>query len=523
MALSAPKLTPRLLSGEEVEPVKWGPGRPDFDNVLSITVIGASGDLSKKKTYPALFSLFINGLLPHRCSIIGFARSAKTDEEFRVWMKPFLSKMGNESQVDEFLSFCYYQIGQYGSSESFAKVATRLTEFENKLLGEATVANRLFYFAIPPSVFVSSGRSIKDSALTTRGWNRVIVEKPFGHDLESCLALGKDLGELFDESQVYRIDHYLGKEMVQNLLVLRFANAIFEPIWNRTHISSVQIIFKEPIGTNGRGGYFDKIGIIRDVMQNHLLQIASLVAMEAPVSLDAEAVRDEKVKVLRSALPLELDNTVLGQYVAGEGEGKDKGYLDDVTVPKDSTCATFAMCTMWIKNARWEGVPFILKCGKALNERKAEVRIQFKNRPGGLFSSGDTHANRNELVLRVQPKEAIYMKMNMKAPGLATHAITSELDLTYKTRFEDSRLPDAYERLILDVMRNDHSNFVRDDELEASWNIFTPLLHRIDAEKIVPQKYTFGSRGPKEADALIDSLGYERTRAYTWEESKSKA
>ena len=250
--------------------------------------------------------------------------------------------------------------------------------------------------------------------------------------------------------------------MVQNLLVLRFANAIFEPIWNRTHIASVQVTFKEPIGTQGRGGYFDNIGIIRDVMQNHLLQIASLVAMEPPISLDAEAVRDEKVKVLRSAPPLLMENTVLGQYVAGTGEGQTEGYLDDKTVPAGSNCCTYALSTLYFNNARWEGVPFILKCGKALNERKAEVRIQFRTPPGGLFSASDDGAtNRNELVLRVQPKEAIYMKMNMKAPGLATHAITSELDLSYKSRFEDSRLPDAYERLILDVMRNDHSNFVR--------------------------------------------------------------
>jgi glucose-6-phosphate 1-dehydrogenase len=524
MSKNTLKLTPRLVSGEEVEPVKWGPGRADFDNVLSIVVIGASGDLSKKKTYPALFSLYVNGLLPTNTTIIGFARSSKTDEVFRAWMKPFLSKIGSDEMIDKFLSFCYYHTGQYDSAEAFAGVDSRLSKFEDELLltkemksSGSSIVNRLFYFAIPPSVFVDSSRSIKASAQTLRGWNRVIVEKPFGRDLDSCLALGKDLGSIFDESQIYRIDHYLGKEMVQNLLVLRFANAIFEPIWNRNHISNVQITFKEPIGTGGRGGYFDDIGIIRDVMQNHLLQIASLVAMEPPISLDAEAVRDEKVKVLRSAKPLTLEESVLGQYVAGKGPGQEEGYLDDNTVPDDSTCATFALCTLYFNNPRWDGVPFILKCGKALNEKKAEVRIQFKECPGNLFaSSEDSVANRNELVLRVQPEEAIYMKMNMKAPGLATHAMTGELDMTYNSRFEKTRLPDAYERLILDVLRTDHSNFVRDDELEASWKIFTPLLHRIDNEKVVPQKYEFGSRGPKAADVLVDKLGYKRSKSYSW-------
>lgn len=504
--------------------MSWGPGNQDYDDVISVIVIGASGDLAKKKTFPALFELYMANLLPKRISIYGYARTHICNEDFRASMKKHL-KIGTEADRDTFLSCCYYSSGAYGSIDAFKILDLKLIEHEDKLVGEGynsftgshgAVANRLFYLAIPPSVFVESGTSIKEACLSKRGYNRVIVEKPFGHDLESSRALAKNLSSLFDETQVYRIDHYLGKEMVQNLIVLRFGNSLFEPLWSRSFISSVQITFKEPIGTQGRGGYFDQFGIIRDVMQNHLLQIASLIAMEPPVTLSSEDVRDEKVKVLRSAPPLRLDETILGQYV-GNDNGEE-GYLDDPTVPKDSVTPTFAMCVLHFNSSRWEGVPFILKCGKGLNERKAEIRIQFKDRPGGLFKNESDPkgiASRNELVIRVQPDEAIYVKMNIKAPGLQTHAVMSELDLSYTDRFED-RLPDAYERLILDVMRGDHSNFVRGDELDVSWKIFTPLLHEIEKKKIVPEKYVFGTRGPESADHLKVSLGYRRSTSYSW-------
>jgi glucose-6-phosphate 1-dehydrogenase len=468
--------------------------------------------------------------MPKYINIHGYARTAMTSEKFRDMMTPFLKK-GNDLERDAFLNLCTYSSGLYDSAASFADLDAKLLAKEDELITKmgldgleaSGAANRLFYLAIPPSIFVDSGRSIKASALTSRGWNRVIVEKPFGHDLESSRALAKDLSSLFEENQVYRIDHYLGKEMVQNLIVLRFGNSLFEPLWNRSHISSVQITFKEPIGTQGRGGYFDPVGIIRDVMQNHLLQIACLVAMEPPVTLSAEDVRDEKVKVLRSAPPLRLEDTILGQYVANEAG--DAGYLDDPTVPKDSITPTFAMCVLYFNSARWEGVPFILKCGKGLNERKAEVRIQFKDRPGGLFQGENESkgfAHRNELVMRVQPDEAIYFKMNIKAPGLSTHAVMSELDLSYKTKFEN-RLPDAYERLILDTIRGDHSNFVRGDELDVSWKIFTPLLHEIERKKVKPQPYVFGTRGPEDADVMKAKLGYKRTTSYSWGQTpKSK-
>jgi len=358
---------------------------------------------------------------------------------------------------------------------------------------------------------VPSAQAIKASGLSTTGWNRIIVEKPFGRDLQSSSKLAKDLSKLFTEEQLYRIDHYLGKEMVQNLMVLRFANNVFDPLFNRNHIASVSITFKEDIGTEGRGGYFDEFGIIRDVMQNHLVQILALFAMEAPVTLDAADVQAEKVKLLKAIPPITRNNVVVGQYTASP-DGKTPGYLEDKTVPKGSKCPTFASTVAFVNNARWHGVPFILKCGKALNERKTEVRVQFQPPAYHLFNPQS-----NELVLRVQPNEAIYLKMTQKKPGLNNEQVQAELDLTYKERFELTGLPDAYERLILDVIRGDHNLFVRDDELEASWKIFTPILHELESKSAEdPIPYQFGGRGPVEADELAKRYGFKRTEGYVW-------
>lgn len=374
--------------------------------------------------------------------------------------------------------------------------------------------------AIPPTIFVDVGKGIQPYAMSTTGWNRVIVEKPFGHDSESSLELGHQLSRLFAEQQMYRIDHYLGKEMVQNLMVMRFANAVFEPIWNSKYIQCVIISFKENFGTQGRGGYFDKFGIVRDVLQNHLLQILSLVAMEEPVSLAAEDVRDEKVKLLRAIKPIVKQDTIIGQYGPQNKQGGEVGYLEDKTVPSGSVTPTFAAMILHIHNSRWRSCPFILKAGKALDDRKAEIRIQFKV-PGNQLFKDDVSPN--ELVLRVQPDEAVYLKMSTKLPGLQGGVQHTELDLTYSDRFtegdEGLDLPDAYERLIYDVIRGDHNLFVRADELVAAWKIFTPILHQLEAEKTKPIIYDYGSRGPREADELIATAGYVRTAAYKWQKA----
>jgi len=347
-------------------------------------------------------------------------------------------------------------------------------------------------------------------------WTRIIVEKPFGRDLESSSKLSHHLASLFHEEEIYRIDHYLGKEMVQNLLILRFGNRIFGPVWNRDNIASVTISFKEPFGTQGRGGYFDEFGIIRDVMQNHLLQILTLAAMEKPVSTKAEDIRNEKVKVLKCIPALKLEDMVLGQYTGDpEGEGDAvQGYLDDPTVPTGSTTATFVLAVLYINNERWEGVPFILRCGKALNEKKAEVRVQFRDVPGNIFHPDEIH--RNELVLRVQPGEAIYMKVMSKKPGMLFSCEETELDFTYGSRYSGVKMPDAYERLILDVFVGSQIHFVRSDELAEAWRIFTPVLHQIDAEKRPPIPYKYGGRGPKEADELAARSNFRFTGTYKW-------
>ncbi|XP_074559808.1 glucose-6-phosphate 1-dehydrogenase, cytoplasmic isoform-like [Curcuma longa] len=288
-------------------------------------------------------------------------------------------------------------------------------------------------------------------------------------------------------------------------LVQRFANRFFLPLWNRDNIDNIQIVFREDFGTEGRGGYFDEYGIIRDIIQNHLLQVLCLVAMEKPVSLKPEHIRDEKVKVLQSVLPIKLEEVVLGQY---------EGYTDDPTVPDSSNTPTFATVVLHIHNERWEGVPFIIKAGKALNSRKAEIRVQFKDVPGDIFRS--KKQGRNEFVIRLQPSEAMYMKITVKKPGLEMSTIQSELDLSYGLRYQDIKIPEAYERLILDTIRGDQQHFVRRDELRVAWEIFTPLLHHIDEGKVKPIPYKAGSRGPAEADELLAKAGYVQTHGYIW-------
>ena len=314
------------------------------------------------------------------------------------------------------------------------------------------------------------------------------MEKPFGKDLASARELQKSLEPDWKEAELFRIDHYLGKEMVKNILILRFGNSFLGATWNRHHIDNVQISFKEPFGTEGRGGYFDEFGIIRDVMQNHLLQVLTLLAMERPISFSAEDIRDEKVRVLRAIPAIEPKNVIIGQYGRSLDGGKPS-YKEDDTVPKDSRCPTFCALVAYIKNERWDGVPFIMKAGKALNEQKTEIRVQFKDVTSGIFKD----IPRNELVMRIQPNESVYIKMNSKLPGLSMQTVVTELDLTYRRRFSDLKIPEAYESLILDCLKGDHSNFVRDDELDASWRIFTPLLHYLDDNKeIIPMEYPYG-------------------------------
>lgn len=485
---------------------------------LTVVVLGASGDLAKKKTFPALFQLFCDGLLPPQINIVGYARTKQADVE--KWKHETLAK--NFTRVSEcgchveaFLKRISYFSGSYDKKEDFKLLDEHIRKLEDEFEGPEKGGNRLFYLALPPSAFAGACGSIRNGAMPQEsgGWVRVIIEKPFGHDTESSAELSKAVEPFFDESQIYRIDHYLGKEMVQNIITTRFANRIFSALWNSNNIACVQITFKETIGTEGRGGYFDSIGIIRDVMQNHLTQILALLAMEKPSSLDAERIRDEKVALLKCIAPITKEECVLGQYTASE-DGSIPGYLEDKTVPKGSTCPTFAVVRLHINNDRWAGVPFLLKAGKAVEQKYVAIRIQFKDeiRPYG------EHTQRNELVIRAQPSEAMYMKITTKSPGLNedlydTHQ--TELDLTYHSRF-NVRLPDAYESLINDALRGNSTNFVRKDELDVAWRIFTPLLHQIDRGELKPIPYQAGTRGPKEADDFILSSGFKFQKGYHW-------
>lgn len=497
-----------------------GVSPPDID-ALSIVVLGASGDLAKKKTFPAIFTLFASGFLPEDVRIYGFARSEMTDDALRDRIKGFLK--GHDDRKAAFLERVTYLHGSYTEAAGFQRLQGVLDKREGELSGGAAIG-RMYYLALPPSVYAPVVKGLKEhadmQASNPKSWLRVVVEKPFGKDLCSSEALAEDIAKYYPEEQIFRIDHYLGKELTQNLTVLRFANAMFSPSWNRDHIANVQICFKEPFGTEGRGGYFDEFGIIRDVIQNHLLQVMALTAMEKPVTLNSEDMRDEKVKVLRACRAVRLDEVVLGQYTGGAGM---EGYLEDKGVPKDSTTPTFALCVLHIENDRWQGVPFILKAGKALNERKVEIRVQYKppvQMQGGTVS---LDAFRNELVMRLQPDESIYMKVAVKKPGLEMTPIMSELDLTYKHRYQEAVIPEAYERLLLDAIHGNQQHFVRRDELRAAWSIFTPLLHQLDEQHIKPLPYVAGTRGPKESDEMVARNGFKKNAGYSWSQApKSK-
>ncbi|KAH3669412.1 hypothetical protein OGAPHI_001533 [Ogataea philodendri] len=500
----------------------------EFKEDTVIVVFGASGDLAKKKTFPALFGLYREGFLSKSTKIIGYARTKLTNEELRERLKPFFKTPTEESKklVDEFLKLCSYISGQYDAPDGYQELNSVIEKHdESRGVSES---HRLFYLALPPSVFTTVAANLKKYAHPgKKGIARIIIEKPFGHDLESAQALQKELAPLWTEEELYRIDHYLGKEMVKNLVPFRFANNFLSACWNNNFIRSIQISFKEPFGTEGRGGYFDSIGIIRDVMQNHLFQVLTLLMMERPVSFDAEAVRDEKVHLLKSIKPFDKKNVLVGQYTKSE-DGTKPGYLDDETVDPKSKCVTFACLTLEVDNERWQGVPVILRAGKALNDGKVEIRVQFRENSNGMFKD----INRNELVIRVQPDEAMYMKMNTKVPGINTGIAVTELDLSYKSRYSHFYIPEAYESLIRDCLRGDHSNFVRDDELDISWALFTPLLNYLEGpDAPTPEPYAYGSRGPAGLREYLTKNGYvyQDRSIYQWPvttpdvlESKSK-
>ena len=485
----------------------------DAGKPLSIVIIGASGDLARRKLLPALFYIYCQDFLPEDFHLFGFARSPMTDDEFRARCREHLTcryAPGEqcEDRMEAFLSRCRYHAGQYASADDLLDLFQLMRSQEKTLL-----ANRLYYLAIPPSVFTEVARSLGRAGLVACGkadaWARVVIEKPFGRDRASSDEMADELSKVFGERDIYRIDHYLGKEVIQNLMVLRFANPIFEPLWSHIYIDNVQISWKEDLGIGSRAGYFDEFGIIRDVMQNHLLQILSLIAMEEPFNASAQCVRDEKVRALKCVPPLTLDDLVLGQYLgARRGAAEIPAYAETPGVPPDSITPTFAAAALRVNNKRWEGVPFLVRAGKGVESRMSEIRIQFRPKAKNIFADVMSRLPKDELVIRVQPNEAIYFRVVNKVPGLKMTLTESDLNLRYESTFRQN-IPDAYETLLLDALRGEKSLFIRNDELQAAWDIFTPVLHEIDRRRITPEPYAFGGQGPESAAELALRYGVQ--------------
>lgn len=472
----------------------FGPGGP-----LSIVVLGASGDLAHRKIYPALFSLYSQGFLPADFNVFGFARTAFDVAAFRAHIAGHLTcrytpEHSCGDRVGEFLARCHYVAGSYSSRDSFLDLHAEMRRIET-----GPAADRVFYMAIPSAVFVDTATAIGGAGLSgcggKTGWPRVVMEKPFGSDRETSDVLVRQLAQVFPENQTYRIDHYLGKEVIQNLMVLRFANTVFEPLWSCEFVERVDINWKENLGVEGRGRYFDAYGILRDVVQNHLIQILSLIAMERPVDIRAGHVRDAKVATLRSIPPVALRELAIGQYAAGTVDGvRHPAYREEEGVSRDSLTPTYAACVLRVENERWRGVPFAITAGKGCNESLSEVRIKFRAPKTNIFCSGGQCLPANEFVIRIQPDEALYLKIMNKEPGLDVKPVETDLNLKYKSTFT-GKIPDAYECLLLDVISGDRSLFISQEELAAAWDIFTPVLHEIDAKAIVPHFYEFGSAG----------------------------
>jgi len=474
-------------------------------------VFGASGDLTRRKLIPALYQLAVNGQLPKCFRIVGFARSKKDHEQFRRQLHEAVSELTADKPLDaatweKFAACIDYHQGDYAELDSYIALSERLQSLNETCdVGR----NHLFYLAVPPDLYTTVIGNLVEAGLfhkpTGTPWSRVIIEKPFGRDLASARALNEFLANSLHESQIYRIDHYLGKETVQNILVFRFGNAIFEPLWNRNHIDHVQITAAESIGVERRGSFYDRTGVLRDFVQNHLLEIMALCAMEQPVSFQADPVRDEKVKVLRSLQPLigeeVCNNVVTAQY---------RGYLDSDGVKADSRTPTYAALKVMIDNWRWQGVPFYLRAGKSLAERVTEVSIHFRSVPLCLFGQEEVcqRLAPNVLTIRIQPDEGIRLKFCCKTPGENVDVSSVLMDFGYARAFNRT-LPDAYELLLVDAMRGDATLFARRDAVEHAWTFITPIIEEIEGDSSSPVVvYEPGTQGPVEADLMLGRDGH---------------
>jgi glucose-6-phosphate 1-dehydrogenase len=479
-----------------------------------VVIFGASGDLTARKLIPAVFNLSYDNLLPADFFLVGYGRKAIPDEEFRTLatdaIKEFSRRELNAEVWGRVAANTSYVAGGYDERAAFDRLAQHIAAIEKKIGREVQT---LFYISTPPSVFAPILQNLGASGLASKylgqpHHSKVIIEKPFGKDLKSARALNTTIRSVLEEHQVYRIDHYLGKETVQDLLVQRFANSIFEPLWNRNFIDHVQITVAEEVGVGTRGGYYEQSGALRDMIQNHTMQLLALTAMEPPVSLDAEAVRDEKVKVLKAIQPLRLGaggDVARAQYAEGMMGGKQaKGYLQEEGINPQSATETYAGIRLSINNWRWQGVPFYLRSGKRMARRVTEIAVQFKRPPGTLFAESDRfNLAPNTLAFQIQPDEGLSMILNGKVPGLETRTQPVKMNFRYSTTY-GSNTPEAYERLVLDAMVGDGTLFIRGDEAETSWQLYTPVLEAwAAAGREGMDSYPVGSWGPANADALL--------------------
>ena len=484
----------------------------------TIVIFGASGDLTARKLIPALYHLCKDKMMPPTYRIVGFARREKTDESWRQELRAALDQFSRTKPVEEtvwkqFSANIFYCQGDLGDAAAYKKLEGMLTSFGSGPLRE----NLLFYLATQPSQFGQVVEELHRAALLHKegaGWQRIVVEKPFGHDLASAHALNSELTRYAHESQVCRIDHYLGKETVANILMFRFSNSIFEKLWNRNSVDHVQITISETLGVGERGGYYEEAGALRDMAQNHMLQVLSLIAMEPPVSLEAESVRDEKVKLLKSIRPITPDDVarqvVRGQYFAGLVNGQPRpGYRQETKVKTDSNVETYVAIKLFIDNWRWSGVPFYLRTGKNLPMSASEVRIQFRPTPNVLFAAQcGQQLDANALTLRLQPNEGISLRFNGKVPGMSLGVRPVRMHFSYDSEF-GAYTPEAYERLLLEAIAGDATLFIRRDEVETAWQIVDSIRAGWEGKALTNREfYAAGTWGPIAADDLLAQGGH---------------
>jgi glucose-6-phosphate 1-dehydrogenase len=475
----------------------------------AMVIFGASGDLTKRKLFPALYSLAVRRLLPESFGVLGVARTAETDDEFRERMKDAVQQFGRDEFREDVWQWLaggmrYVSSDEDEPDQSFDRVAAVLNELDEK---RGTAGNRIYYLAVPPSAFETIVEGV-GTRRSTRGWTRLIVEKPFGHDLDSAHELNALLHRHFDETEIYRIDHYLGKETVQNMLALRFANGIFEPIWNRQFIDHVQITVAESIGIEGRAAYYEHAGAIRDIFQNHMLQLVALTAMEPPIDFTSESVRNEKVKVLKSIHTPGPKHVVRGQYGRGYVEGEEvPGYREEPGVDPNSMTETFVGAKLFVDNWRWADTPYYVRAGKRLARRETTIAIQFKRAPHPPFEELAAEGLRpNVLLIHIQPDEGVSLAIGAKVPGQGLQIRTVHMDFLYGGAFRID-MPEAYERLLLDCMRGDPTLFTREDEVDEQWQIVDAIVAAWRRDRPSFPNYEGGTWGPPSSDKLLHRDG----------------